>query len=1262
MMVSIVLRGGPFLYVPYYLRSISVLPRIRRFMHLRTEISYGAIPQDILQQRLVILIATLLTIIYVQMCSVQYAEAMSKEQYLTLMDSLYFTVVTLTTVGYGDISAASVAGRIIVMLGIIFAFIAIPPLVSSALDTYRTRREGGGSYKERNSIPHVVVMGRFDNLSLVHALLTAFFNNESAIPVKVVMLSRHNPSIDVKAMINAPKYSNTVFYIRGSALNEEDLCRAKVRTSLGVFFISDNTWTEDERNVLRVWSVARHAPSVELYVYTHRPAFQRYHTHHATAVVCADDLKQALVASNCLHPGISTLVANLITNSEPLELYHKPWHAQYGDGMGHEIYNLQIVPVFVGKRFHHICAYLFREFQVISIAVRIPVVHHDLDYETLDFHVVLNPAESYVFCGNEEIVCIAQGIRDLTRIQKLTQETFTRSLQNRDPIFSVYPDYQSFPSRPLEHIRALGIDWANPPPAYAIPPVSIPGGRPDGPMRIGFPEAPFSADSKKVPLCHLLVNPPSSAMDCEVYDATGSSGGTELTDHYVIITPSWMFFRLLCTLRSSHLPAKDLKPILFFAKDIPHSDAFHYSRSFPLVYFMRGNPRHRRDLIRANLAAAARIVILAPEPSLDPSPAMTGGAEPTAVPVPDNPGDEDFTDLDPILNRHQAVHLVARHGRDPVYTMVVLNDAAAIRFLGVSSQGAAATAMRAAAAAVSATVVTSDSTFRAESRPIYPSAYAAAPPADSVPNVIYSQYEPAAYVQAPPPRPLAPPPPATAAAAASAEVRHPRSTSPMPHGSRSSSPPFMSGTGTNGSSAADRARRLASPNLLASHAAASQRGGPAPPPPTIVNTAPTLERPMPRGRNVRPLSSVGVKYPTDPQPTALQPAMGRSISAQSLLHNPARSESEPMPHSTSGSAGGGTTDPMLVSSTSGGASVFGDAAADRSEAVHPPVPEYSGGHGHGSIGGTSFLAADPAALGGALHIPLQSSIGSISEGTMPRRRRVRRRRQETVITAGGESPGSGLLSPAGPMPVLPAGAAVAAAAGLVSPISPGASGGGDLPTDRVAGLMSEEENLGLQIGFPPPPKRVQMLYDPLFASGEAFCADSLDTILIQHFFNPTILDVVRLFSGVRSRTDISLDKQLNVLPSYFYTEPVPKAFVGKTFQSLFTHFILTRGIVSIGLYRGPSTDLQNSHSFVYTAPHPDVTLKANDSVYILTRLWRPERYPMGGADSDSEEPSGFAGGGGSGHASQRQQQQQQQQDPPVGVSPVLSHGGDTLAM
>jgi hypothetical protein len=193
----------------------------------------------------------------------------------------------------------------------------------------------------------------------------------------------------------------------------------------------------------------------------------------------------------------------------------------------------------------------------------------------------------------------------------------------------------------------------------------------ESPYIVEQPDGPY-ADSKKIPMCHLLRHPPQRLSEVSILNAAEIG----ITGHILVMTSTWHLFRFLCTVRSAHIPSQDLRPILFMGSHEPTVEEFHVLSVFPDVKYLMGNPRLRRDLVRANVSQADRIVIL--------SEASTWGTDtnhkPSAV------GD-DFNDLQAILIHRLTEHtIVNEDNQTPAYTMVELADAEAIKYLASNEE------------------------------------------------------------------------------------------------------------------------------------------------------------------------------------------------------------------------------------------------------------------------------------------------------------------------------------------------------------------------------------------------------------------------------------------------------------------------------------------------------------------------------------------------------------------------------------------------
>jgi voltage-gated potassium channel len=135
--------------------------RIRRYL-LQIE-------NEVLQQ-LGEMILILIVMVFFDACLMQFLES-HLDRPLTLNDWLYYTFVTLTTVGYGDIAPWSLFGRFAAMSYIFMAVTVVPSLTNSLL----TKMNATSVYARTNYVPmnntnHVVICG-----DLSSTLLLEFF-------------------------------------------------------------------------------------------------------------------------------------------------------------------------------------------------------------------------------------------------------------------------------------------------------------------------------------------------------------------------------------------------------------------------------------------------------------------------------------------------------------------------------------------------------------------------------------------------------------------------------------------------------------------------------------------------------------------------------------------------------------------------------------------------------------------------------------------------------------------------------------------------------------------------------------------------------------------------------------------------------------------------------------------------------------------------------------------------------------------------------
>ena len=167
-------------------------------------------------------------------------------------DALYFVVVTISTVGYGDISPVHPLVKFITAAFICMNFVWIPvspaqhplrfslliPLLSFQMQISRLsevlaeQEENQTRYRKEN---HVILCGNLQ-LSTVRRLITEF--TMADMTTEMVLLSPDAPSVQVKQFLHDPRYKQRVFYIMGAATSQAHLDLANAQHASSIFILS----------------------------------------------------------------------------------------------------------------------------------------------------------------------------------------------------------------------------------------------------------------------------------------------------------------------------------------------------------------------------------------------------------------------------------------------------------------------------------------------------------------------------------------------------------------------------------------------------------------------------------------------------------------------------------------------------------------------------------------------------------------------------------------------------------------------------------------------------------------------------------------------------------------------------------------------------------------------------------------------------------------------------------------------------------------
>eukprot|EP00003_Mantamonas_plastica_P027345 TRINITY_DN5846_c1_g1_i2.p1 TRINITY_DN5846_c1_g1~~TRINITY_DN5846_c1_g1_i2.p1 ORF type:complete len:731 (-),score=239.15 TRINITY_DN5846_c1_g1_i2:251-2443(-) len=379
-----------------------------------------------------------LTIICVVFCAtgiIQTVENLNGLQRLTFLDSLYFLIVTVTTVGYGDITPESELGKTVTIVFICFFFVVVPRQTSELWQLSTTDTAFRKPYS-KGEASHVLVCGDI-NFTTAMRFLQEFYHEdhgEEAKEIDVVFLSNSEPDQSLRRLLLESSYSRSVSYIIGSALVRRDLENANAAGAIGCFLLSDrhaaNIKEEDAATMFRAMAVRNvsRTPIHGLLLGSRTTMHQLLE--HVDHLLCVQEAKMSIMAKSVQVPGFCAFIANLLRTAESdlpvmedadagstafqsstiydeVETEYKQerpvWLQEYEDGAANELYITQIPSILVGIQFTDLVEFAYNCFNITIIAVESDFhrsmrrnkanrsISHDVTMETPARRVVLNP-------------------------------------------------------------------------------------------------------------------------------------------------------------------------------------------------------------------------------------------------------------------------------------------------------------------------------------------------------------------------------------------------------------------------------------------------------------------------------------------------------------------------------------------------------------------------------------------------------------------------------------------------------------------------------------------------------------------------------------------------------------------------------------------------------------------------------------------------------------------------------------------------------
>ncbi|XP_046724535.1 potassium channel subfamily T member 1 isoform X4 [Silurus meridionalis] len=649
------------LFIPVFLNcwlAKHALENMINDLHRAIQRTHSAMFNQVL-----ILICTLLCLVFTGTCGIQHLERAGRNR-LSLFNSLYFCIVTFSTVGFGDVTPQIWPSQLLVVVMICVALVVLPLQFEELIYLWMERQKSGGNYSRHRAQTekHAVLCVSSLKIDLLMDFLHEFYAHPHTQDYYVVILCPCEADSQVRRVLQIPIWSQRVIYLQGSALKNQDLLRAKMDDAEACFILSSRNEADrmaaDHQTILRAWAVKDFAPNCPLYVQILKPE-NKFHVKFADHVVCEEEFKYALLALNCLCPATSTLVTLLVHTSRGQEGQQSPeeWQRMYGRCSGNEVYHIRLSDSmffreFENKSFTYAAFHSHKKYGVCLIGIK----RED------NKSILLNPGPRHLMAAGDTCYYInitkeensAFTVRQETHHKKNQRNSNILNSPSELPVHSI-----------IASMGTVAMDFQNTSPTantakLAPPSENGPEGRRSSIAPVleiadsasllpcdllsdqsedetahsdedvpsvsecvkGYPpNSPYIGSSPT--LCHLLIN--KSPFCCLRLDQACEHVSFQEAKAYgfknklIIVSAETAgngLYNFIVPLRAYYRPRRELNPIVLLLDNLPDEHFLEAISCFPMVYYMVGTIDNLDSLLQCGVLYADNLVVVDKESTM----------------------------------------------------------------------------------------------------------------------------------------------------------------------------------------------------------------------------------------------------------------------------------------------------------------------------------------------------------------------------------------------------------------------------------------------------------------------------------------------------------------------------------------------------------------------------------------------------------------------------------------------------------------------
>ena len=256
----------------------------------------------------------------------------------TLFDAFWYTLVTITTVGYGDITPDSVPGRIAAMV-LLIAGVALFGALSGKFASFlfdRQQKRDKGLLNMAKMKNHFLICGWKPNFERI---LAGILNANPEVPNERIVILNNAGQGEIDRIKSDSRFKG-INYLHGDFTDEDTLLKAQIKTAERALILADlsenySALENDSRAVLAVITMKNLNPRIYCVAEIADSKFEKHLSlARCDEIILSSDYEQNLLVQASSGKGMSHILreliardsdAGIVIESIPQEFVGKPY-------------------------------------------------------------------------------------------------------------------------------------------------------------------------------------------------------------------------------------------------------------------------------------------------------------------------------------------------------------------------------------------------------------------------------------------------------------------------------------------------------------------------------------------------------------------------------------------------------------------------------------------------------------------------------------------------------------------------------------------------------------------------------------------------------------------------------------------------------------------------------------------------------------------------------------------------------------------------